>query len=51
MEWSAKHNREDDTHFPIVGVSWGMLSLLRSQTSQLSLFQDLPEQLVGEPLQ
>lgn len=51
MEWAAKHNREDETHFPIVGVSWGMLSLLKSQTSQDSLFQDLGEHLIAEPLQ
>jgi dienelactone hydrolase len=38
LEWSSKHNREDDKHFPIVGVSWGMLSLLKSQTTQDSLF-------------
>lgn len=51
MSWGSEHNLADDTHFPIVGVSWGMLALLRSQTSQLSLFQPLADNLVGEPLQ
>lgn len=51
MNWAAKHNKDDDKHFPIVGVSWGMLALLKSQTSQDSLFQKLDDHLVGEPLQ
>lgn len=51
MEWASKHNREDDKHFPIVGVSWGMLALLKSQTTQDSLFQSLGPHLIGEPLQ
>ena len=51
LEWASKHNREDDKHFPIVGVSWGMLALLKSQTSQMSLFQPLGEHLIAEPLQ
>ena len=51
LEWAAKHNRDDDKHFPIVGVSWGMLALLKTQTSQMSLFQPLSEHLVAEPLQ
>lgn len=51
MAWGSEHNLADDSHFPIVGVSWGMLALLRSQTSQLSLFRPLEAHLVGEPLQ
>jgi len=51
MDWAAKHNADDDTHFPIVGVSWGMLSLLRSQTNSSGLFKELKDHLIGEPLQ
>ena len=51
VEFASKHNREEDKHFPVVGVSWGMLSLLKSQTSQDSLFQNLGDHLIGEPLQ
>ena len=51
LEWASKHNRDEDKHFPVVGVSWGMLALLKSQTSQESLFQPLGEHLIAEPLQ
>ena len=51
LVWSSEHNLDDAKHFPVVGVSWGMLSLLKSQTTQESLFKGLPESLLGAPLQ
>ena len=49
--WSSEHNLDDAKHFPVVGVSWGMLALLKAQTSQMSLFKGVPEKMMGEPLQ
>ena len=51
LEWAGEHNLVEDKHFPVVGVSWGMLSILRTQNTDLYLFKDLEDQLVGEPLQ
>lgn len=51
LAWAGSHNLEDDKHFPIVGVSYGMLAMLRSQSSQTSIFTDLDDNLVGEALQ
>ena len=28
--WASSHNLGESQHFPVVGVSWGMLSLLKS---------------------
>ena len=38
LKWAGEHNLEESKHFPVVGVSWGMLALLKAQTTQLSLF-------------
>ena len=51
LSWASEHNLEEDAHFPVVGVSWGMLAMLRTQTTQLSLFKSLGSDLAGEPLQ
>ena len=51
MEWAGEHNADEATHFPVVGVSWGMLALLKTQTTQETLFKGLQSHLVGEPLQ
>jgi len=49
--WASEHNLEESKHFPVVGVSWGMLAMLKAQTTQMTLFQGLKSKLVGEPLQ
>ena len=51
LAWAGEHNQKEDSHFPIVAVSWGMLAMLRTQTTQLSLFRGLKDHLVGEALQ
>ena len=51
LAFASTENLDSDKHWPVVAVSWGMLSLLRSQTSQISIFRDLSDHLVGEPLQ
>ena len=51
LAFASTENLDKEKHWPVVGVSWGMLSLLRSQTSQLSIFRGLRDHLVGEPLQ
>ena len=30
LGWASEHNLKDDSHFPIVAVSWGMLAMLRT---------------------
>ena len=51
LAFVSDENIDKDKHFPLVGVSWGMLALLRSQTGQETLFKGLNSNLVGEPLQ
>lgn len=28
--WASGHNLDESKHFPVVGVSWGMLSMLKA---------------------
>lgn len=51
LAFGSEQNLDESLHFPIVGVSWGMLSLLKSQTKEESIFSGLHSHLVGEPLQ
>lgn len=51
VQFASDENLTDDKHFPLVGVSWGMLAILKTQTNQESLFRGLKKNLVGEPLQ
>lgn len=51
VQFVSDENLNDDKHFPLVAVSWGMLALLKTQTTQESLFRGLRKNLVGEPLQ
>lgn len=30
LAWAGDHNQKEDSHFPIVAVSWGMLAMLRT---------------------
>ena len=50
MAFVSEENLDDDKHYPLVGVSWGMLAMLKSQTEQRSLFRDLQNHLVAESL-
>jgi len=52
MTFISEENLDDEKHFPLVGVSWGMLSLLKCQLEQSStkLFGGLKSDLVGESL-
>ncbi len=33
LAFSSDENLDDQKHFPVVGVSWGMLAMLKSQTT------------------
>ena len=33
LEWASEHNLDEAKHFPVVGVSWGMLAMLKTQTT------------------
>jgi len=30
LTWAQKHNNNESFHFPVVGVSWGMMAMLKS---------------------
>ena len=51
LNWAEKHNNHESQHFPVVGVSWGMMSMLKSQMRDTSKLVDLPEWMAGEALQ
>ena len=36
--WAQNHNEEDDLHFPVMGVGYGFLSMIRSQTKNTNYF-------------
>jgi hypothetical protein len=31
LEWAQTHNEEQDKHFPVMGVGYGCLAMMRSQ--------------------
>ena len=39
--WAQNHNEEDDLHFPVMGVGYGFLSMIRSQTKNTQNFQEI----------
>jgi len=51
LAFVSEENGKEDKHYPVMGVSYGMLSILKSQTTQSSLFRGLRSNLVGESLQ
>ena len=43
LQWSQKHNEEEGKHFPIMGIGYGMLAMLKSQMKHdISLVETLP---------
>ena len=50
LTWAQKHNNNESFHFPVVGVSWGMMTMLKSQIKDTNKFEDFPEKMVGEGL-
>ena len=30
LSWAETHNNDESQHFPVVGVSWGMMSMMKS---------------------
>ena len=51
LKWAQDHNNEESFHFPVVGVSWGMMAMLKSQMRDTSKLESLSEKMVGEALQ
>ena len=51
LNWAADHNNDESFHFPVVGVSWGMMSMIKSQMKDTSKLTDLPEWMAGEAIQ
>jgi hypothetical protein len=42
IQWAQLHNEDENSHFPIMGVGYGFLSLMKSQMDddvQLSQFE------------
>ena len=50
LSWAETHNNKESFHFPVVGVSWGMMSMLKSQMRDTSKIVDLPDWMAGEAL-
>ena len=51
LTWAQKHNNNESFHFPVVGVSWGMMAMLKSQIKDTGKFVEFPEKMVAEGLQ
>ena len=53
MEWAGDHNNQEDeaAHFPVVGVSYGYLAMLRSQDLNDGFFTELRDDQIQESLQ
>ena len=51
LNWAHDHNTEENTHFPVVGVSWGMMSMIKSQLKDTGKFNSLPDWMAGEAIQ
>ena len=41
LDWVQNHNMHDGNHFPVVGNSYGMLAMLRSQLPGISMFKEM----------
>lgn len=51
LDWVQTHNMEEGNHFPVVGNSYGMLSMLKSQMRSDDHFKELSGEQVHEALQ
>ena len=50
LSWAEKHNNNESSHFPVVGVSWGMMTMMKSQIKDTGKLVDLPDWMSGEAL-
>ena len=51
LDWSQQHNMQEGKHFPVIGNSYGMLAMLKSQLPNLSPFKDIGFEQVHAALQ
>lgn len=51
LDWVQQHNKEEGNHFPVVGNSYGMLTMLRSQLPDNYSFKPIDIEQVHEALQ
>lgn len=51
MSWAQEHQNDLSKHFPVVGVSYGYLAMLRSQLRNDEMFDYLPRELTHTNLQ
>ena len=53
MKWAGDHNdaKEQNMHFPVVGVSYGYMSMIQSQVMNESFYETLRDDQIGESLQ
>ena len=53
MRWAGIHNdlEDENKHFPVVGVSYGYLSMLQSQLMNEHFFTELDSSQIGEALE
>jgi len=51
LEWAQKHNADESKHFPVVGVSYGYLSMLNSQMRDINRFDVVPKEQVCQALE
>ena len=50
LQWAETHNNDESYHFPVVGVSWGMMTMIKSQMKDTSKLVDLPTWMSGEAI-
>ena len=51
LDWVQAHNMEEGNHFPVVGNSYGMLAMLKSQLPDTSFFKELDSDQVHAGLE
>lgn len=51
LDWAQNHNMQEGNHFPIVGNSYGMLSMLKSQLPGVAQFKEIDITQVHEALE
>lgn len=51
LDWVQQHNMQEGKHFPVVGNSYGMLSMLKSQLPDTTYFSSLDVNQIHEPLE
>lgn len=41
LDWVQSHNMQEGNHYPVVGNSYGMLSMIKSQLGGISAFKEI----------